>query len=68
MSVPMGIAADGLAPRPGAPVALFPAKVGPLHGVALHGYIVAPNGQRFLLERVIEEAAAPISIIVNWRP
>jgi Tol biopolymer transport system component len=68
MSVPMGFAADGQPPGAGTPVALFPANVGPLHGIALHSYIVSPDGQRFLIERVIEEAAAPISIIVNWKP
>jgi hypothetical protein len=68
MSVPMNVGADGHSLRAGAPVALFAAKVGPLHGVALHSYIVSPDGRRFLLERVIEEAAAPISIILNWRP
>ena len=68
MSVPISVAPDGRSVRPGAPVPLFPAGVGPLHGVALHSYIVAPDGQRFLLERVIEEPAVPISIIVNWKP
>jgi hypothetical protein len=28
-------------------------------------YIVAPDGQRFLLDTVVEEISAPISLIVN---
>lgn len=68
MAVPIGRSDDGRLLRPGTPTALFPAGLGPLRSVARHSYIASPDGQRFLLERVIEEAAAPISVIVNWKP
>jgi len=32
-------------------------------------YVVAPDGQRFLISTVIEEpAASPISVMLNWQP
>jgi hypothetical protein len=52
-----------------APTVLFATRV----GGAVQGnygrqqYVVAPNGQRFLMGNVTEEAA-PISVIVNWKP
>jgi hypothetical protein len=31
--------------------------------------VVVPDGQRFLINTVIDEpAASPISVILNWRP
>jgi hypothetical protein len=53
--------------RPGAAVPLFHAKVGAVQGISSHNYIVAPDGQRFLLDTVVEEIPAPISVIVNER-
>ena len=34
---------------------------------SLHNYIVAPDGQSFLIDRVVEQRAAPISLILNWK-
>jgi dipeptidyl aminopeptidase/acylaminoacyl peptidase len=53
--------------QPGAAVPLFQERVGSVQGVALHNYMVAPDGQRFLIETVIEETPPPISLIANWR-
>jgi hypothetical protein len=29
--------------------------------------IVSPDGQRFLMNMAIEEVAAPITVILNWK-
>jgi hypothetical protein len=30
--------------------------------------VVAPDGQRFLLSRLLEEVPPPVTVIVNWKP
>jgi serine/threonine protein kinase/Tol biopolymer transport system component len=56
--------------RVGAPAPLFQANVGgavpPASGPL---YMVSPDGQRFLMDTVVDEGPpAPISLILNWRP
>jgi Tol biopolymer transport system component len=68
MAVPMAPGNDGRSVRPGAPVHLFRTSVGSTLGVALHSYFVAPGGQRFLLDAVVEQQASPIALILNWKP
>ena len=65
IAVPIALRPDGSTLRPGAPVPLFRARVGAVQGISLHNYIVAPDGQRFLLDTVVEQASAPISLILN---
>ena len=65
IAVPIALRPDGSTLRPGAPVPLFRAWVGAVQGISLHNYIVAPDGQRFLLDTVVEQASAPISLILN---
>ena len=65
IAVPMALGPEGRTLTPGAAVPLFQAKVGAVQGISLHHYIVAPDGQRFLLDTVVEETPAPISVIVN---
>jgi Tol biopolymer transport system component len=67
MAVPMAPGNDGRSLRPGAPGPLFEASVGATQGIALHSYLVAPDGQRFLLDAVVEQPAAPIALILNWK-
>ena len=45
---------------------LFKLHVGPLQGVSRHSYAVSRDGQRFLVDTLVEEAASPISLILNW--
>ena len=64
------IAVTGATLTPGAPVALFPTRiVGGGVGEPGQGrqYDVAPDG-RFLINTVLDEAAAPITLIQNWNP
>lgn len=67
MSVPVAPASDGRSLRPDAAVPLFPTSVGATQGTALHSYVVAPDGQRFLIDTVLEQQAAPIALILNWK-
>ena len=50
------------------PVPLFAAPVGSLRDIALHHYIVSSDGQRFLLDTLVEETPSPIVLILNWKP
>ncbi len=66
MSVPLkpSDSANGLGP--GTPTPLFRARVGPVHGIALHHFIPSAKGDRFLLDTLIEEPAPPLTILLNW--
>jgi hypothetical protein len=64
IAVPMALQPEGRL-KPGLAVPLFRAKIGALQGISLHNYIVAPDGQRFLLDTVVEQTTAPISLILN---
>ena len=48
----------------GIPKALFEARLGTVHR---NRYVVAANGQRFLLNTLVEESAtSPITVVLNW--
>jgi Tol biopolymer transport system component len=64
-AVPVHVRGDG-GLRAGTPVPLFQTSIGSVQGVSLPNYIAAPDGRRFLMDTVVEAAAAPISVIVNW--
>jgi hypothetical protein len=68
MAVPIDAVEGGRSLRPGAAVPLFQTRLGAIEGIALHGYVPAPDGQRFLLDAVVEQQPAPIGLILNWRP
>jgi eukaryotic-like serine/threonine-protein kinase len=55
--------------EPGAPVGLFNSRIfgGGVDAQQGRQYDVAPDG-RFLINTVLDEAAAPITLIQNWRP
>lgn len=67
MAVPVSIAPDGQSLRPGTPVPLFRVPVGGVQGVSMHSYVASDDGQRFLVDALLEQQPAPISLIVNWR-
>ena len=56
------------APEPGTPVPLFAARSAACKISLCTQYIVSADGQRFLLDTVVEEAASPIVVILNWKP
>lgn len=68
VAVPIVVRADSGAVRAGTAVPLFHARVGSVQDIARHNYIVAAGGQRFLIDTVVEQTPAPISLIVNWKP
>ena len=63
------IATTAAAVVPGVPVVLFPARVvgGGIDVLQARQYDVAPDG-RFLINTLVESAAAPITIIQHWNP
>jgi hypothetical protein len=67
MAAPITVTGTTLAP--GTPVVLFPTRIVG-GGVDLqHGrqYDVAPDG-RFIINTVLGDAAAPITLLQNWHP
>jgi len=41
---------------------------GALQGTFRQQYDVSSDGQRFLINTITEEAASPITVILNWKP
>ncbi len=72
MAVPIQLAANGERVKIGAPVALFPTRVGGFEQyVDRQQYIVSPDGKRFLIFTVMEDENAspsPITVVFNWKP
>ena len=70
MAVEVALPADGGSARVGTAVALFPTQVGgALQAISGQQYFVAPDGQRFLMNTLLEGApVAPITLILNWKP
>jgi Tol biopolymer transport system component len=72
MAVPIRPTANGEGLVAGEPLPLFTTRVGDI--VALQSgynlsYVISPDGRRFLMNTVVEEpAAAPITVILNWKP
>jgi hypothetical protein len=60
---------SGAAPlRPSAPTPLFQTRIGPaVQANSKHQYMVSLDGQRFLMNTLAEEEAAPVTVILNWR-
>jgi Tol biopolymer transport system component len=68
MAVPIQFMADrGI--HAGAPVPLFMTHIGPSSPLIRQNYAVSQDGQRFLMNTMIEDTrAAPITLILNWNP
>ena len=51
------------------PVPLFATRIGGAVGqnVFSQNYMVSPNGQRFLMNNIIEETTSPITVLLNWK-
>jgi hypothetical protein len=66
VAVPLQLQAGAL--LPGTPAPLFRMRVG---GAQPRNsgpqYVVSPDGQRFLINSLAEEVAAPITVILNWK-
>jgi serine/threonine protein kinase/Tol biopolymer transport system component len=71
MAVPIRPGSDGKPIELGKPERLFPTQIGSSFGTSWNTgqYIVSDDGQRFLMNAVVEEpGSSPIEIIFNWRP
>jgi Tol biopolymer transport system component len=67
MAVPIALKAEQ--PEIGAPAALFNIRLGgAVQGISRQQYVVSADGQRFLVNTVSDEAASPLTVILNWRP
>jgi hypothetical protein len=52
-----------------APIPLFMTHVGAAANVLRQQYVVSPDGQRFLMNTIKEDAStSPITIVQNWKP
>ena len=63
------ITTSGTTLKPGAPVALFPTRIlgGGVDNSQGRQYDVSRDG-RFLINTVLDEGTAPITLIQNWKP
>jgi serine/threonine protein kinase len=70
MAASMRLSSDGQTIEGGIPVPLFAAGVGPaVQRLSNPQYMVAPDGKRFLLNRLTgETSVSPITVILNWKP
>jgi eukaryotic-like serine/threonine-protein kinase len=71
MAAPIQFASDGQSVQAGTPVQLFTTHVGGAvqqNPAVLRQYEVSPDGQRFLMNTVVDGPAPPINIILNWHP
>ena len=70
MAVPARFSPDGQALEVAAPLTLFMTHLGdPELNLSRQQYMVAPDGQRFLMNTVTDETVtAPITIVLNWKP
>lgn len=66
--VALPISVSDTAVKAGDVTTLFHAPVGEAQGIARHHYSVSPDGQRFLVDTIVEEQAPPIVVILNWKP
>jgi hypothetical protein len=67
MAVSIAFAADGGSVDVGRPSLLFQTRIGGAN-IRQKEYLVAPDGQRFLLDTPIGNTAPPIRAILNWQP
>jgi Tol biopolymer transport system component len=66
MAVAMHVAPSGKALEPSSPIALFVTRISSTRtGGSRHEYVVAADGQRFLMNAFVEQNAAPITLVLN---
>lgn len=70
MAVSIAFGSKGGGLEPGAPVPLFATQVGgAIQGASRQHYFVSADGERFLMNVVLDEATtSPITLILNWKP
>ena len=69
MAVPLRRVASPETVEPGSPIPLFATNVGgALQGTYPQQYDVSPDGRQFLMNTIAEEAASPVTVVLNWKP
>ncbi len=70
MAVPIGLAPNRQSLESGVPVPLFLTNIGgAIQGAYKQQYVVAGDGQRFLMNSVVTQATpSPVTVILNWQP
>ena len=71
MAVPIRLDSKAMVVEAGSPVPLFQTRVGGTGGAIRRGrqqYVVSADGQRFLMNTVVEQASAPLTVVLNWKP
>lgn len=66
MAVSVSATGAGTSLRPTVPVPLFRTTLGATQGVARHAYIVAPDGQTFLMDTAVEQQPPPLRLLLDW--
>jgi Tol biopolymer transport system component len=67
-AVPIQLDANAQTVEAGEPVPLFPARIGSaVPSVDRHQYIASGDGQKFLLNTLMDDSSSPIVIILNWK-
>jgi hypothetical protein len=67
MAVPVHAAADNQTFEVGTPIALFTTQIGgAVQSVNRQQYMVAADGERFLMNTVLEDATSPLVVLMNW--
>ena len=55
--------------EPGKPIPLFATHIGgAIQGNDTQEYFVSPDGQRFLMNAMVNDSTSPITLILNWKP
>ena len=68
MAVPIRLASTSQTIEADSPIPLFATRVGGALSIPFRQqYDISPDGQRFLMNTLTEEAAAPITVILNWK-
>jgi Tol biopolymer transport system component len=66
MSVPLRVASDRQAIEPGSPVPLFTTRISSTRtGGSRQEYAVSADGKRFLMNTFVEQAGAPITLVLS---
>jgi len=71
MAVPIGTESNRVAPNAATPVSLFATHM--LGGLPGQGnyrqqYMASPDGQRFLMQSIVQDDTSSIIAILNWKP
>jgi Tol biopolymer transport system component len=67
MAVPIRVAPGGRTPENSAAVPLFVTHIGGAVDPARQNYVVTPDGKRFLMNTILEDAPSPLTLILNWK-